>query len=154
MHVWWWYWNEVTFFHILLVPTLLVCGYTYGCMFCMLPFNFVNYVFLLLSLCILIVMFSYFYCYVRSVLCILFHCVVLYIVCVYVYVYCTAATGCQPYCSKQMYHTCIYHVCISACENMNHTLQVSRCVKINHHKTQSKRMFLGSKQSPQHPDTG
>jgi hypothetical protein len=46
----------------------------YGCMFCMLLPNFVNYVFLLL--------FMYSYFYVCSVLCILFHCVVLYIVCV------------------------------------------------------------------------
>jgi hypothetical protein len=53
----------------------------YGCMFCMLLFNFVTclfyfyvYVFLLLCLCILIVM--------CSVLCILFHCVVLCVVCV------------------------------------------------------------------------
>ena len=45
----------------------------YGCMFGTLLFNFVNYVFLLLRLCILIVM---------RVLYILFHCVVLCIVCV------------------------------------------------------------------------
>ena len=49
-------------------------------MFCTLLFNFVNYVFLLLYLCILIVMFMYSYCYVCSVLCILFHCVILCIV--------------------------------------------------------------------------
>ena len=48
----------------------------------MLLFNFVNYVFLLLCLYILIVMFAYSYGYVRSVLCILFHCVDLCIVCV------------------------------------------------------------------------
>jgi hypothetical protein len=47
----------------------------YGCMFCMLLFNFVYYVFLLL--------FSY--CYVCSVLDIVFHCVVLCIVCVWMY---------------------------------------------------------------------
>ena len=43
-------------------------------MFCMLLFNFVYYVFLLLCLCS--------YCYARSVLGIVFHCVVLCIVCV------------------------------------------------------------------------
>jgi len=32
---------------------IIVYIYTYGCMFCMLLFNFVNYVFLLLHLCIL-----------------------------------------------------------------------------------------------------
>jgi hypothetical protein len=42
----------------------------YGCMFCMILFNFVNYV-------LFIVMFMYPYCYVCSVLYILFHCVVL-----------------------------------------------------------------------------
>ena len=55
----------------------------YGCMFCMLLFYFVYYVFLLLCLCILIVMFMYSYRYVCSVLDILFHCVELCTVCVY-----------------------------------------------------------------------
>jgi hypothetical protein len=46
----------------------------YGCMFCRLLFNFVNYV--------IILMFMYPYCYVCSVLGILFHCVAICIVCV------------------------------------------------------------------------
>ena len=50
-------------------------------MFCMFLFNFVNYVFLLSS-CILIVTYVYFDCYVCSVLCTLFHFVVVCIVCV------------------------------------------------------------------------
>jgi hypothetical protein len=45
--------------------------FMYGCMFCMLMFNFVQ------------VSLMYSYCYVCSVLGILFHCVVLCIVCVY-----------------------------------------------------------------------
>jgi hypothetical protein len=54
----------------------------YGCMFGVLLFNFVNYEFLLLYLCILIFMFTYSCFYVCSFLCILFHCVVLRTVCV------------------------------------------------------------------------
>ena len=62
----------ITFFHIILG---LFCVIVNMVVFCMLLSNFVNYVFLLL--CILIVMFMYSYCYVCSVLGILFHCVVL-----------------------------------------------------------------------------
>jgi hypothetical protein len=60
----------------------------YGCTFCMLPFNFVNSVFLSLRI---ILCFTYSYCYVCSVLGILSDCVVLCIICVNVY--CTTATG-------------------------------------------------------------
>jgi hypothetical protein len=56
----------------------------YGVMLCMLLFNFVYYVFFFVMLCIFIVvlciltvMFMYSYCYVYSVLGIMFHCVVL-----------------------------------------------------------------------------
>ena len=43
--------------------------------------------------CIFIVMFMYSYCYVSSVLGILFHCVVLCIICVYM---CTVPPGVNP----------------------------------------------------------
>ena len=65
-------------FFVFFVATLY--HFIYVCIFCMLLFDFINYVFLLL--CIFIVMFMYSYCYVCSVLDILFHCVVLCIVCV------------------------------------------------------------------------
>jgi hypothetical protein len=61
----------------------------YGCMLYMLLFNFVNNVFLLLYLCILIVTF----CSVYSVSL----CCSVYCLCVNVY--CATATGCQPNCS-------------------------------------------------------
>ena len=72
--------------------------YIYGFTFCILVFNFVNYVFLLLFLCILIVVFMCSYCYVCSILYIQFSlCCSTYCLCVNVYY--TTATGCQPNCS-------------------------------------------------------
>jgi len=63
----------ITFFHILLVPSLYHC--IYGCMFCMILFNFINYVILLLCLCILIVMHVVFCVFCFDVLfCVLFVC--------------------------------------------------------------------------------
>ena len=63
----------ITFFHILLVPFFIIV-YMVVCFIC---FRLQFY-----TLRNFIVMFMYFYCYVCSVLCILFHCVVLFIVCV------------------------------------------------------------------------
>jgi hypothetical protein len=59
-----------------------VCFVIYGCMFCMLLFNFVNCVVLLLF--ILILMFMYSYCYLCSVLIMLF-CVLFVCKCVLYY---------------------------------------------------------------------
>jgi hypothetical protein len=87
----------ITLFHILLVPILSECvclcmcvhtytdirTYIHGCMFCVFLFKFVNYVFLLLSMFRSVYYFSL--------------CCSVYCLCVNVY--CTAATGCQPYCS-------------------------------------------------------
>jgi hypothetical protein len=59
------------------------------------PLN--NYILLLLYVFVLLCRvffwyFTYCYCYVCSFPCILFHCIILCIVCVY----CSTATGCQP----------------------------------------------------------
>ena len=48
----------IIFLHVLLVP--FSYRFVYGCMFCILLFNSVSYVFLLLCLCILIVMYALF----------------------------------------------------------------------------------------------
>jgi hypothetical protein len=74
----------IILYHVLLVPFSYhrICS----CMFCMILFNFVNYEFLLLCLCILNVM------YVLFLLCCSMYCL-------RVIVYCTTATGCQPNCS-------------------------------------------------------
>jgi len=60
----------------------------YGCMFCMLLFNFVYFVFLLLCM----FRFRYFVTLCCSVYCLCAN------------VYCTTATGCQPSCSYKIYH--------------------------------------------------
>ena len=99
----------ITFFHIIFCSISYNC--TYGCIFCMLLFNFVQ------------VSLMYSYCYVRSVLCILFvsfcvlfvckcvlYCTVLYCTVLYCTVlhctvlyctvlYCITATECHPNCS-------------------------------------------------------
>jgi hypothetical protein len=84
----------ITCFHVLSVPFFKIIV----CMFCILLFNFANYVFLLLFLRISLVMFMYSYCYVCSVLYILFSlCCTVYCLCVNVYW--TTATGWQTNCS-------------------------------------------------------
>jgi len=75
------------FFHILLGSILYHC--TYGCMFCMLLFNFINYVFLLLR------MFRSGYCFI-VLFCVLF-------VCKCVLYYC-------HWVSTQLQLTNIYHI--------------------------------------------
>ena len=77
------------------VHTLLVLFCIYGCMLCMFIFNFVYYIFLLLF------MFHSRYCV--SLCCSVY--------CLFVNVYCTTATGCQPKCSYQIYHI-VYHTII------------------------------------------
>jgi hypothetical protein len=71
----------------------------YGCMFCVLLFNSVNCVLLLLCLCILTVM-SVPFVYSVSICCSVY--------CLCVNVYCTAATGRQPNCGQQIYHIISY----------------------------------------------
>jgi uncharacterized membrane protein YqjE len=81
----------ITSFHILLVPFLTERERerVYGCIFCMLLFNFVNYVFLSLCVCILIVMFRYYL--LLRMFCSVY--------CLCVNVSCTTATRCKPNCS-------------------------------------------------------
>jgi hypothetical protein len=92
-------------------------------MLCMILFNYVNYVCLLLRVCILIVMYVVF-------------CVFCFIVfsayCLCVNVYCTTATGCQPNCSYQIYHilrplNCRFHT-VDFSETLQRSTILHRCV--------------------------
>jgi hypothetical protein len=88
----------ITFFHVLLVPFFMIVYMVV----CFVHFCLIFYI-----------MYSYCYVYVFLFLCIFCSvysvplCCFLYCLCVNVY--CTAATGCQPNCSKQIYHI-IYHI--------------------------------------------
>ena len=79
----------ITFFHILLVPFSSIVYMVL--MFCMLLYNSVNYVSLLLCICILTMYSTYRSGYsvslCRSVRCLCIN------------VHCATATGCQPNCS-------------------------------------------------------
>jgi hypothetical protein len=78
----------ITFFLFLSASHFFIT--VFGCMFCVLPFNFVNYVFLLLCLCILIVVMS---CSVYSVFIVFFYVRVLFVCkCV---LYCTVLYCCH-----------------------------------------------------------
>ena len=106
-------------FLLLCLCILAIFMYSY-CFVCVLIVVFMYsycyiYVFLLFCLCVLIVMFMYsYYVYEFLLLCTFRseYSVTLCssVFCLCVNVYCTAATGCQPNCSEQIYHK--YENCV------------------------------------------
>jgi len=94
------------FFHILLVSFFII--FIYGCVFCMLLFNFVNYAFLLLCLCILVIMYV--------LLCIFYFVVLFYVlfVCKCVLYYCHRVST-QLQLTNISYRIVSYHISYQYC---------------------------------------
>jgi len=101
----------------------------------MLLLNFVNYVYVFLVLCILIVMSMYSSCYACSVLGVLFHCVVLCIVCVCDMCIVVLAPGVNPIVvNKYIIISSLIKICLSLSLSHN-TIQGCPIFLTKDHKT-------------------